>query len=110
MSEPPENYDPVRELNWEAEWLVVDLRVELPFWLMLNNTTISVEVGGHTFPVSINGETFELHAGEVSDSKHSCPYQGPRRNRDVLSTEIQKILQDHPDSIASGASARQFSG
>jgi hypothetical protein len=37
---PPDSYYVGQELNWEAPWVDVSLRVELPFWLMMANATI----------------------------------------------------------------------
>jgi hypothetical protein len=86
-----------QELNWDAPWVDVCLRVELPFWLMVDNTTISIEVGGHTFPVALHGETFELHGKWISDSKEGVAYQGPLKKNEDLSENIQKILRENPD-------------
>jgi len=58
-------------LNWDAPWIDVTLRVELPFWLMVDDVTMGIEVGGHTFSVSLHGESFELHTGGISDAKHT---------------------------------------
>ena len=73
MAEQPQEF-PARvtlgqDLNWNAPWVEVALRVELPFWLMIDNTTMAVEVAGHEFQVSILGDTFELHGSEISDLK-----------------------------------------
>jgi hypothetical protein len=68
---PPKSYSIDHEIDWNAQWVEVSLRVELPFWLMTDNVVVPVEEAGHVFPVSINGETFELHAGEISDAKSS---------------------------------------
>jgi hypothetical protein len=45
-----------QELLWDAPWVDVCLRVELPFWLVVDNTTIPIEVGGHAFPGAVHGE------------------------------------------------------
>lgn len=84
----------------DAPWLQVTLRVELPFWLMVDNTTISVEVGGHTFPVEVRGETFELQVGMVSDAKASSVYQGPIKRVEDLSNDLQKLLRKRPKPMA----------
>ena len=97
MTEPPESYFVGEELNWDAPWVDVRLRVELPFWLMVDNTTLPIDVGGHTFAVSIHGETFELHGREISDSKRNVIYQGPPKEIAALSPEIQEFLREHPD-------------
>lgn len=101
MAEQPQEF-PARvtlgqDLNWNAPWVEVALRVELPFWLMIDNTTMAVEVAGHEFQVSILGDTFELHGSEISDSKGRVLYQGPIRKREQLSDAIQEVLCARPD-------------
>lgn len=93
----PKSYFLGQELNWDAPWVDVDLWVELPFWLMVDNTAISIEVEGHTFPVSVHGETFELHGRWVTDSKKSAAYRGPYKGITELSENIQKVLWEQPD-------------
>lgn len=85
------------DIDWKARWLKVRLRVELPFWLMVDNTTLPVEVGGHTFSVSLQCETFELHAGEVSDSKRYVLYSGPRKPFEELSKQIHALRKTRPE-------------
>ncbi len=94
---PPDSYYVGQELNWEAPWVDVSLRVELPFWLMMANATILTEVEGHTFPIHVTGETFELFGGEVRDSKFTSIYQGPLKERDELSKGIQDVLRARPE-------------
>jgi hypothetical protein len=43
MGRVPESYFVGQELNWGAPWVDVCLWVELPFWLMVENTTISID-------------------------------------------------------------------
>lgn len=93
----PEKYALGDELNWDAPWIDVDLWVELPFWLMMDNTTISVEVDGHVFPVSVHGETFELHGRWITDSKQTVGYRGPYKKIEDLTEEIQEILRESAD-------------
>jgi hypothetical protein len=94
---PPTQYFVGQEIKWDAHWVDVYLRVELPFWLMMDNVTVPIEVSGHTFPVSVLGEMFELHGGCVSDSKQGVAYQGPYKNIEELSEEIQTALRENPD-------------
>jgi hypothetical protein len=60
------------------------LRVEFPFWLLDNNTNLEITVEGYKFPVSISGETFELHVSEIADSKRTVIYSGPIKNLDDI--------------------------
>ena len=89
---PRESYFVGQDLNWDAPWIDVKLRVELPFWLMVDNTTIDIEVGGHKFPVSLHGEVFELHIGLISNSKQSVIYHGPIRKLEELGADLQTFL------------------
>lgn len=93
-SRAPRSYSIDQEIDWGAQWVEVALRVELPFWLMTDNVVVSVEEGGHSFPVSINGETFELQAGEISDAKFNSIYVGPKEQ---LSEETKKLLDERPE-------------
>ena len=97
MSHPPEQYSVAQELDWKASWIDVCLRLELPFWLMVDNVTIPVDIAGHTFPVAVHGELFELHGMDVSDSKQSVGYQGPLRPVEELGEGIQKATREIPD-------------
>lgn len=95
---PPESFFAGDDLNWDAPWSDVTLRVELPFSLMVDDAAIPIQVGGHTFPVSLHGESFELHICILSDSKQSAIYEGPFRKREELSTEIQDFLRMRSDA------------
>jgi hypothetical protein len=96
MTTPPEGYSIAQEINWAASWVDVHLRVELPFWLMVDNIEMSIDVGGHTFPVAVHGETFELHGKAISDSKQTVGYQGPFKEHEHLSEQLQAILRETP--------------
>jgi hypothetical protein len=96
LGPPPSSYAVGKELAWDAPWAEVTLRVELPFWLMLDNTTISVSVGGHAFPVEVHGETFELQIGGISDGKASSVYHGPLKRVEDLSETLQRVLRKRP--------------
>lgn len=93
----PESYSIDEEISWDAPWIDVSLRVELPFWLMVYNITLPIEVCGHKFPVSVHGETFELHGQFVTDSKESVAYHGPLRKKEELSESIQRVLRENSE-------------
>jgi hypothetical protein len=93
---PPASFSIGQDINWKAPWVEVKLRVELPFWLMMKNATTSVEVGGHEFPITIRGETFELHIGGISDAKASVLHVGPIRRNEDLSPGIRSLLRKRP--------------
>src|SRR5580658_1870803 len=86
-----------QEIDWKAPWIEVSLWVELPFWLMVGDTTVSVELGGHSFDVEIHENYFELHAGVLSDSRQNVVYQGPWKTEEALSAEIRNCMQARPD-------------
>jgi hypothetical protein len=67
---------------------------------MVNNTTVSVSVGGHVFPVEVHGETFELQIGQVSDGKASAVYHGPIKKVEDLSEALQRLLRKRPKPMA----------
>jgi hypothetical protein len=103
MDSPPQDV-PSRffideEINWDAPWVDVSLWVELPFWLMVEDTTVNVEVGGHNFETSIHEHYFELHAGIISDCKQGVLYQGPPKKNAELSADIRNVLT-RPDAHA----------
>ncbi len=98
MSQPlPERYLIGEEIDWDAPWTDVSLWVELPFWLMVEDTTVNIEVGGHSFESSIHEHYFELHAGIISDSKHGVIYSGPPKEEAGLSERIRTLLTNRPD-------------
>jgi hypothetical protein len=103
MSSPtsplPSRYAIGDEIDWEAPWIDVSLRVELPFWLMVNDTTVSVTVEEHAFEIAIHENYYELHGGKIADSKISVFYQGPPKPFDQLSERIQEFATSHPDFL-----------
>jgi hypothetical protein len=93
----PSSYFVGQEIKWDAPWIEVNLWVELPFWLMTGNTTVSVEEGGHNFKVAIHENYFELHVGVLSDSKENIVYSGPWKKNDDLSEGIRNAIKTRPD-------------
>lgn len=98
LGPPPASYAVGDDLDWDAPWVEVRLRVELPFWLFVENTILQVEEEGHVFPVSIQMERFELHTSMISDSKQWVIYQGPIRKDDDLSESIKEFKRLKPDA------------
>lgn len=85
------------DLNWDAPWTDVQLWVELPFWLMVDNTTITAELEGHEFQVAVHDNYFELHGAMVTDSRMSVAHIGPRIELDDLPGGIQEFRRAHPE-------------
>jgi hypothetical protein len=93
----PDSYVIGDRLNWNAPWVDVNLWAELPFWLMVNNSTMSVECGGHTFLITITDGYFELFFGEATDSRGSVGYRGPYKKREELSEAVRNAMDQHPN-------------
>src|ERR1700722_1142976 len=98
LGPPPKEGGLYRDLNWDAPWTEVVMRVELPFWLQVQTSLVTVDINGHNFPVNIENETCELHAALISDSKETVLYRDPIRKPDELSPQIQELLKRRPTS------------
>lgn len=92
----PSGYFIGQEIEWDAPWISVNLWVELPFWLMVGNTSANLEVGGHAFEVEVHEDYSELHVGVLSDSKQTVVYQGPRKKNENLSHDILTAMMARP--------------
>jgi hypothetical protein len=88
----PESYWLGQELDWEAQWVPVVLWAELPFWLMVADCSMQVELRGHQFKVDIRSSFVELYAGEVVDSRRTSVYIGS--NPQQLNPELRKELEE----------------
>jgi hypothetical protein len=86
----PEKYWIGEELDWEAPSVPVDLRVELPFWLMIDNCNQDVDIRGHKFHVEIKDNYVELYARAIVDSRFTCIYFGPPKK---LIPEVEKVIK-----------------
>lgn len=64
-------------LDWTSPLVDVYLAVELPFWLVVPSSPLTVTVDGHAFAVQIRGDHFEVHAHEFLQSRANCVYLGP---------------------------------
>jgi hypothetical protein len=64
---------------------------------MVDNAIIPIEIQGHTFPVHLHDNYFELHSGEITDSKRLVLYRGPKKSDKALSPEIRKLRKSRPD-------------
>lgn len=85
------------DLNWNAPWINVDLWVELPFWLMVDDSTIPVDVAGHTFSVTVKDSYYELFCVEVMDSRQTICYRGPRGKGNDLPIKIRQVHEKKPE-------------
>jgi len=71
VEELPSSYWFGQDLDWGAGLIPARVFVELPFWLMVPDCSVSVELNSHTFHVEIRSDFFEAIAREVRDSKES---------------------------------------
>lgn len=85
------------DLKWDAPWVDVNLCVELPFWLMVDNTKIAIKIEGHEFQIALLENYFELYGRWVTDSRQTVCYQGPPKNTEDLSDDIQEFRKNNPN-------------
>jgi hypothetical protein len=92
----PEHYTIGDRLNWDAPWIKVRLWTELPFWLMVDNTTMAVTYEGHEFQFSIHDNYYQLFFGECTDSRASVGYCGPRKKDEDLPPSVKEAMATRP--------------
>lgn len=106
----PDSYWRGQELDWQAATVPVELRVELPYWLLVPDCVQNVEVNGRKFLVEITENFSELYAHAVVDSKSTCVYIGPpqrlrsdllkaikKSKATVMSRKCKTVLRIHSD-------------
>jgi hypothetical protein len=93
----PDHYIVGDRLNWDAPWINVRLWTELPFWLMVDNTTVPIKFEGHEFQVAIHDNYFELFLG-VLDSQRSVVYRGPLKKREDLPAGVKQAMDQYPNA------------
>ena len=96
VARPPERFVLGDDIDCAAPWVEVYLWVELPFWLMVDNASITVNYNGCDFPIATHDNYFELHCNGIADSRCTVIYQGPLKKRTQLSDNIRKLLDDNP--------------
>ncbi len=96
-SEIPESYSIDQEIDWNAPYVDVSLWVELPFWLMVEDTTVNIELGGHTFETSTYEHYFEFHVGIIADAKDGVVYSGPLKQDANLPESVRELLGSRPE-------------
>jgi hypothetical protein len=88
----PQDYSFGQELDWDADSIQARAFVELPYWLMVGDCTVNVEINSHSFPVQIRSGFFEMFAHEVRDSKASCIRIGS--NPTALPPDVVEMAKD----------------
>ena len=121
-----------QELNWEAPTTAVTLCVELPFWIMVPDCTIDVEVNSHLFKVEIREGYIEQYIGTIDGSRETCVYFGPPKidqksrkkhvicplfnnltkkdNRQIVNRKCRTVLRIHSDCNEDVLIARKQGG
>jgi hypothetical protein len=62
---------PGMTLNWSSPFREILLHAELPFWLLMADTDLSVTVGDCTLSLSIAGNAIEIQRGKAYRESHS---------------------------------------
>lgn len=88
-------------LDWTSPLLPVDILVELPFWLMIDDCELDLPLGPAQIPVRVHDKHREVYLGEVRDSRSTLVYRGPRpelMNPDItrLAAEQGLVLAERP--------------
>lgn len=88
-------------LDWASPLIPVDLLVELPFWLMIDDCELDLPLGPAQIPVRVHDKHREVYAGEVRDSRTTLVYRGPRpelMHPDItrLAVEQGLVLAERP--------------
>lgn len=89
--ELPQTYHFGQELDGAAPDVPVSLYVELPFWLLVPNTTVEVTCGQRSFRVDIHDDFEELHAGTVTSTRWRLVHLGPEGAE--LSEDVRELFE-----------------
>lgn len=89
----PDSFDAFSDMDWHAACIPVVIFVELPYWLMVSDCTLEVEVNRFVFMVDIRNEYSELYAIEVRDSRRTRLHIGPTPAR--LSQETIREIEEN---------------
>jgi hypothetical protein len=88
---PPRSFAVGDNLDWESPFVDVQLVAELPFWMMLPPTIVTIEFEQTPFEMLITDGDFEVFVGSVTDNRRSCGYQGPQPDRFESRDDIQAM-------------------
>jgi hypothetical protein len=82
-------------LDWDASRVPVKVVIELPFWLMVDDTDLQVKADGCIFGVEVRSSLGQLHlGGTYYDSWASVVYVGPRKEPDQHSEAIRACFAE----------------
>jgi hypothetical protein len=82
------------DLAWGAPSAPVSLVVELPFWLMVENGRVGVEVAEHRFAVELRDDYYEWFVREMTESRHRRFLVGPLKDFSEFPVNIQASLRE----------------
>jgi len=81
------------EIAWGQEPVITYLYVELPFWLMVDPTSLMIQHGAAEVLVWICSPRMEVFANEVTDSRVTVIHEGPQsRESWVPSLGLQQAI------------------
>jgi hypothetical protein len=81
-------------LDWNVETVPVMLIIELPFWLMMPDTSVDIEIRGHVFSVDIRDGFHGIFVVDASDSRRTRIYIGPPDD-DKVDPEIRRLVEEN---------------
>ena len=93
---PPSSWTFGDEIDWNSELVESTLTVELPFWLMMPESEVSITWASTHFNVSIRQLTMELFLDFISDSRQT--FAGH--------TSVRQELFEFPDRLANFSAQR----
>lgn len=94
----PESWWVGKDLEWDAPLIDVSLWVELPFWLMTGDGSLTVEYAGVNFEVTISEACHELFLHAVTDSRQTVQYLGPWPPYSGLLESLDKLREKEPQA------------
>ena len=87
-------------LNWTAPSISTVLYVELPFWIMVPDCSLDVDVNGHTFQVDIRDNYIEQYIRVIGDSRLNCFYMGlpkqPKKENKIIHWFRKRFTTETP--------------
>lgn len=79
-------------LDWASPLVPVDLLVELPFWLMIDDCELHLPLGPAQIQVRVHDNHREVYAGEVRDSRVTLVYRGP--SPELMHPDIPRLAAE----------------
>jgi|SRR5271166_743982 len=93
----PESFVLGQDLAWDSPFKTIEVWVELPYWLGVADCKVTVEVGGHRFPIEVRSDFVERHWKHYRDSHLEVYYIGPPPI--PFPPDVQQYLEKHPSEL-----------